>query len=264
MPHYKRVLRTFNLTNAGAQMALSYVQEDLSRYLDLHDLTGIPFDFQLVMFPYKGYQPPPFPIVTEDPGGGGLVVAPNEAPGQTIITHRMAFPFSELGTTGESGTTEGRERYPDEVREVRWWFHPLIFAGEIPIKRKILKIVKSRPLTINPLCARDPQFDLIKKANPGLVDEFNETRVFSDTIKCWIRLASIERSKVFVSVSSIAREFKKAYPEEFGESGDDAEAEEFRLDDERGERGEKREGKFMKRLKKISPTIARKLTKRNE
>lgn len=235
-------------------MALSYVQEDLSRYIDLHDLTGIPFNFQLVIFPYRGHQPPPFPAVEDSTSDD-----PEPKEGSLLTVHRSAFPFSELGST------------EDYTNEIRWWFHPLIFAGEIPIRRRILKIVKSRPLNINPLCARNPDFQLIKKVNPNVISELHKTRVINDTIKSWGNLAAGERNRIFADVRLIAREFKKAYPENFGESGDDSSQGSFRAGD--GEAGgadggegerEKKEGKFIKRLKKISPTIARKLTRKNE
>lgn len=215
-------------------MALDYVKEDLIRYIDHRNITRIPADFQLIMFPHKGKQPPPF---VDD---------------LNLSNNPKRKAHEVLGYDPES--------------EIRWWFHPLIFADEIPLDPKVTEILISHSFFINPLCVSQPNYQEIYEKNKEAVKVFAEVwglsvqtfvKAGNDKIG-WGDMAANERKRMLVDAKKIARVLKSEFPEIFGESAD-AESTSGKF---MAEPLEEKKG-IMAKIKGISPKLGKKFTRKS-
>lgn len=231
-------------------MALDYAKEDLSRYLHNRDLTRLPFNFQLIMFPYRGRQPPPFDVSM-------MSQSFTDRSADTRLSSKRSRNEWSMESSGPAGLALGYN--PDE--EIRWWFHPLIFAGEIPLDSHARKIVTNHPLTINPLCAKSPKYRKIQEVNPSVIRDLADLNKLSpdsfgnakETSIGWGDVAVSERYRMFCDVKRIARALKKDAPEIFGESGD--------VDSGRFPNEDSKKSGFRAKIKSISPKFGRKFSR---
>lgn len=243
-------------------MALDYAKEDLSRYLQARDLTRLPFNFQLIMFPYRGRQPPPFDTFN-------ITQSFTDRSPDTRQTKRS---YSSVNSSANSEVNLLRMESPssglgyDPEQEIRWWFYPLIFAGEIPLDTHARKIVCNYPFTINPLCAKTPRYRKIQEVNPGVISDLSDLMKVpvtsfpssTETSIGWSDVAVSERYRMFCDVKRIARALKKEAPEIFGESGD---VDSGRYPDGVTPVEDQSKKGFRAKIKSISPKFGRKFSR---
>lgn len=218
-------------------MALDYVKEDLTRYIDQRNMTRIPADFQLVMFPHKGKQPSPF---VDD---------------------------INISNTPKRKADEILGYDPDS--EIRWWFHPLIFADEIPLDSNMIEILADHSFFINSLCVYQPNFKEIYEKNKEAVKILSEVwnlpiQTFADAgigKIGWGDMASNERKRMLTDAKKIARVLKSDFPELFGESGEaDSTSGKFITDPPPPL--EEKKG-IMAKIKSISPKLGKKFSRKS-
>lgn len=214
-------------------MALAYVKEDLKEFIKHRNFEQVPDLFYWVMFPYRGRQPPPF-AEEKIPSGND--------------ENFVSLPFSKSG-------------FPtDYESEIRWWFYPLIFLGDLPFDDYYKNIISETKFVIGPLASETPNLGEIAIVNPKTLESISRRYVTKDgTIPPLKEISQVERYRVITEAKNIALGLKRSYPELFGET---AESDSITKPKESEDLSPKhRKGKssgFRKRIKGWSPKFARK------